>query len=50
MQMQVKDCQNVNGFRGVDSQEWTSWKEMVTGEATQQGQQSDKHGFLKLQL
>jgi hypothetical protein len=30
VQMQVKDCQNVNGFRGLDSQEWTSWKEMVT--------------------
>lgn len=48
--MQVKDCQNASGFMGVDSQEWTSWKEMVTGEARQQGQQWDKHGFLKLQL
>ena len=40
--MQVKDFQNVNGFRGVDSQDWTSRKELVTGEGTQQGQQWDK--------
>lgn len=41
--MWVKELQNANGFRGVDNQDWTSWKELVTGEATQQGQQWDKH-------
>jgi len=41
--MEVKDFKNASGFRGVDSQEWTSWKVLVTGEATQQGQQCDKH-------
>ena len=43
MQMQVKDFQNASGFKEVNSQDWTSWKESVTGEATQQGQQWDKN-------
>jgi len=41
--MQVKDFENASGFRGVHSQEWTSWKKLVTDECTQKEQQCDKH-------